>query len=124
RLQGRTDRVSRRHGSDCRGLRARAGPVSIRCGPNQAAANHRVARPPAVNPHARYAAITATLMSAAIPLGAALRHRYGPAAAARFTAGMSASVIAQQSLVGLVLRRDGSPRDPRRRRALSLVDAI
>jgi len=77
-----------------------------------------------VNPHARYAAITATLMSAAIPLGAALRHRYGPAAAARFTAGMSASVIAQQSLVGLALLREGSPSGPRQRHGLSLVDAI
>ena len=63
-------------------------------------------------------------MSAAIPLGTALRHRYGPAAAARFTAGMSASVIAQQSLVGLVLRREGSPSGPRQRHGLSLVDAI
>src|SRR5438132_11701346 len=63
-------------------------------------------------------------MSDASPLGTALSHRYGPAAAARFTAGMSASVIAQQSLVGLALLREGSPSGPGQRHGLRLVDAI
>ena len=71
---------------------------------------------------ARYAALTAFLLSCTVPLGWIVRRPYGRRAAWRFGVGMGAALLAQQGLVGLALWRNGSR--ARRRHAISLVDAF
>ncbi|HEV3095838.1 MAG TPA: CDP-alcohol phosphatidyltransferase family protein [Candidatus Dormibacteraeota bacterium] len=73
---------------------------------------------------ARYAAVTAFLLSGTVPLGWIVSRRYGPRAGWRFTAGMGGCLLAQQGLVGLALWRNNARNDPRVRHAISLVDAF
>lgn len=77
-----------------------------------------------MNPPVRYVAMTAGLLGGTVPLAIAVRRSYGPGAAWRFAAGAGISVLAQQLLVGLALRRFGAHEKGRRPHALSLVDAI
>jgi phosphatidylglycerophosphate synthase len=77
-----------------------------------------------MNPRVRYVAMTAGLLGGTVPLAIAVRHSYGPAAARRFAVGAGISVLAQQFLVGIAIRRSGARQAGRPPHALSLVDAI
>jgi phosphatidylglycerophosphate synthase len=84
---------------------------------------HQNAESSWLTPLVRYGLVTAFLLGGTVPLTSMMNRRHGPAAARRFSAGMSAALIGQQALVGLALRRSVQPPGSNPHR-LSLVDTL
>ena len=72
----------------------------------------------------RYLAVSAVLLATTLPAATLLARWYGDAVARRFRLSMVGTLIAQQTLVGIALQRNGRGGNSSRTHALSVVDLL
>jgi phosphatidylglycerophosphate synthase len=72
----------------------------------------------------RYLVVSGTLLATTLPVSTLLARWYGVAAARRFGVSMAGTLMAQQSLVGVALKRSGRSRESNQIHTLSIVDLL
>lgn len=72
----------------------------------------------------RYLAVSGLLLGTTLPASALLARWYGSAAARRFGCAMAGTLLTQQALVGVALKRHARNRDARGPHPLSVVDLL